>query len=286
MTAIRADLIAPHSSQWNATIDQIGALLHAGENATLFPYHFLQVVLPKLGGAIAWVKQNETRCGVGFLFPRGPSLSHSDGPQSATPARAYTLRYHALHPSGDPAYMPIAAVTDAVQRQLGGQEVTFYDPLARHTYSGSTQVINDVDVGRPYADEAAAIPDLHHRIWGSPPEFLYPADIHSDQFAAGTSLVARVEGKLAAFLFGFYKFGGPSLPADWETRFRGGLRLESQTMGVDAAYRGMRIGNLLKRMQAEQARQAGIAVINWTADPLQFPNAALNFGLLDRKSVV
>ena len=42
----------------------------------------------------------------------------------------------------------------------------------------------------------------------------------------------------------------------------------------------MRIASLLKRVQAQQAWQEGIGVIHWTADPLQFPNAALNFGLL------
>jgi predicted GNAT superfamily acetyltransferase len=93
-------------------------------------------------------------------------------------------------------------------------------------------------------------------------------------------LVARVDGQLAAFLFGFHKFDGPALPADWSTRFHGDLRLESQTLGVLPDFRGMRIANLLKKVQAEEAWQEGIGVVNWTADPLQFPNAALNFGLL------
>jgi predicted GNAT superfamily acetyltransferase len=51
-------------------------------------------------------------------------------------------------------------------------------------------------------------------------------------------------------------------------------------MAVLPAYRGLRIASLLKRVQAQQAWREGIGVIHWTADPLQFPNAALNFGLL------
>ena len=51
-------------------------------------------------------------------------------------------------------------------------------------------------------------------------------------------------------------------------------------MAVLPAYRGLRIASLLKRVQAQHAWQEGIGVIHWTADPLQFPNAALNFGLL------
>jgi len=45
-------------------------------------------------------------------------------------------------------------------------------------------------------------------------------------------------------------------------------------------YRGLRIGYLLKKIQAEQALAQGIGIIHWTVDPLQYANAALNFGLL------
>jgi predicted GNAT superfamily acetyltransferase len=96
----------------------------------------------------------------------------------------------------------------------------------------------------------------------------------------GTSLVARVDGEIAGFLFGFYKQGGPPLPGDWHERWQGNMRIESQVMGVLPEYRGLRIGYLLKRLQAEQARSQGIGIIHWTVDPLQYPNAALNFGLL------
>jgi predicted GNAT superfamily acetyltransferase len=92
--------------------------------------------------------------------------------------------------------------------------------------------------------------------------------------------VARVEGTLGGFLFGFVRFGGTPLPGDWDARYGGDLRLESQTMAVLPAYRGLRIASLLKRVQAREAWAQGIGVIHWTADPLQFPNAALNFGLL------
>ena len=92
-------------------------------------------------------------------------------------------------------------------------------------------------------------------------------------------MVARVEGQPAGFLFGFYKFGGSPLPADWATRFRGALRLESQTLGVKPACRGLRIANLLKQCQAQQARTEGIGIVNWTRIRLM-SNAALNLGLL------
>ena len=163
---------------------------------------------------------------------------------------------------------------------LHGAQVVFYDPTAPHTISPTRRWSTASASAVPPPTKPPASPTLHRRIWGSPPEFLYPADIHSIEFRLGTSLVARVEGKLAAFLFRLHKFDGPHLPADWDERFGGDLRLESQTMGVLPDYRGLRIAHLLKKSQAEHAREAGISIVNWTADPLQYPNAALNFGLL------
>lgn len=73
--------------------------------------------------------------------------------------------------------------------------------------------------------------EIQRRVWGAPDNFLYPSDIYSAEFAAGTSLIARVEGKTAGFLFGFYAFDGASMPADWQERYHGAFRIESQTLG-------------------------------------------------------
>lgn len=258
--------------RWGSQIEQIGLLLGAGENPTLFPYHFLYVTLSKIGGHIAQFTVDGRLVGIGFLFPRHIQL------RSASPRQTYTLRHHSLLSpalTGD-----TAAVTAACSAALGGAEVVYYDPARPHSYYPTHQTTGAVDVGRPTRDEAVATRLLQERIWGSPPEFLYPIDLHSAEFAAGTSLVARVDDTPAGFLFGFYKFGGTRLPADWETRFRGAFRLESQTLAVLPAYRGLRIANLLKKSQAERAWHEGIGIVNWTTDPLQYPNAALNFGLL------
>jgi predicted GNAT superfamily acetyltransferase len=276
---MHARLIDPHGPAWSAEIDRIGALLHAGQNPTLFPYHFLQVVLPRLGGRIAWLVQENAPIGVGFLFPRGlKETGSANGAVQPRYQRDYTLRYHSL--GQPPSHDHIQQIVQAVQAELAGASVSYYDPTGPHHYSPSDEAVGALTIGRPSAGEAAHTRELHRRIWGSPPEFLYPSDIYSAEFCAGTGLVARVEGQLAAFLFGFYRFDGPPLPADWSLRFQGALRLESQVMGVLPDYRGMRIANLLKRVQAEHAWADGIGVVHWTADPLQFPNAALNFGLL------
>lgn len=259
---------------WNSTVDQINAQLQVGNNPTLLPNQFLQVVLPKLGGQIVRLSEFGQELGIGFLLPRAEPVVHPH------PRRFFTLRYHPVTDKGRPTPELAKTVTQAVSFHLDGAEVFFYDPTASLHYEATHQEIGSVDVGRPNAEEAAQIPVLQEQIWGSPPEFLYPADLHSIESQLGSTLVARVDGQLAAFLFGFHKFGGSPLPADWAMRFRGDLRLESQTLGVLPDFRGMRIANLLKKVQAQQAWQEGIGIINWTADPLQFPNAALNFGLL------
>ncbi len=279
---MHARLLNPASTTWNAAIDQIGARLHAGDNPTLFPYHFLQVVLPKLGGHIVWFSQADRDIAVGFLLPRRtPSATRPpDEAPRTTAQRAYTLRYHPLDLAAPVTPWQADDAVAAVKALFVEAAIVFYDPAQPQTYVASSQEIGSVSIGRPSAEEAAQIPWLHARIWGSPPEYLYPADIHSAEFDLGTSLVARVDGHLAAFLFGFYKFEGPDLPKEWRQRFRDDLRLESQTMGVLPDFRGMRIANLLKKIQAEQAWEQGISIVNWTADPLQFPNSALNLGLL------
>ena len=271
---MKITLLPADHPHWNAEIERIGLDLHAPENDTLFPYHFLAIALPRIGGQLVVVEEGGRRSGVGFLFPR-----LADTPDR----RAYTLRYHTLHRGriGRNDTAGPAAIVGAVQQALAEPaEISFYDPLGEHHYVSTHEDIGVLDIGRPSAMEAQQIRMVQQEIWGNPPEFLYPSDIHNTEFGAGTSLVARVDGALAGFLFGFVKHGGPDLPADWAERYCGDVRLESQTMGVLSAFRGLRIGNLLKRMQARDAWRQGIGVIHWTVDPLQYPNAALNFGLL------
>lgn len=275
MIRMDARLIDPHRSMWNAAIDETRQRLQPAADYTLFPAHFLKVVLPKLGGHLVLLEQDGAPHGVCLLFPRG--LSEDEAGDNRP---VYTVRHHSFPAAPALDAGGAQAVVDAVRPLVAEADLVYYNPTGPLHYQATSRTVGNIDVGRPTAEEAALIPELQHTIWGSPRDSIYPGDIHSIEFAAGTSLIARVDGQLAGFLFGFTKFGGTPLPGDWVARFNGALRLESQTMGVLPDYRGMRIGNLLKRMQAEQAMQAGIGLVNWTADPLQYPNAALNFGLL------
>ncbi|CAN5545611.1 GNAT family N-acetyltransferase [soil metagenome] len=260
-------LLDPQSPTWVAELDRLYAQLGGADNPLLFPYHFLQATFPRIGGRLAISLAQGEAVAVGLLFPR----------RFAQQQRIYTLRYHALRDltplSAQEFAMKLAAI-------LGCPPLAPYIPEHPHHFAPTHELIGSVDMGWPDATEAAQIRQLQQQIWGSTPEFLYPVDMHSLEFGLGTSLVARVEDKTAGFLFGFYKFGESTLPIDWSEKFNGGWRLESQILGVLPAYRGMRLAFLLKKVQAENALQQGIQLINWTVDPLQYPNAALNFGML------
>lgn len=260
-------LLDPQSPTWSADLDRLYAQLGGADNALLFPYHFLQVTFPRIGGRVTVGNVQGITVAVGFLFPRGFEQQQP----------IYTLRYHGL--SDLP---PTSAQEFATKLALlvGCPLLDIYKPEDTHHFVPTHQLIGSVDIGRPDAPEATQIRQLQQQIWGSTPEFLYPVDMHSLEFGLGSSLVARMEDKTAGFLFGFYKFGESRLPLDWAKKFNGNLRLESQILGVLPAYRGMRLAFLLKKAQAETALQQGIQLINWTVDPLQYPNAALNFGML------
>lgn len=259
--------LATNDAFWPVEVDRLRTLLGAPDNSTLLPAHFLKVTLARIGGRALQFEVEGSIVGVGFLFPRT-----LDGK-----TQVFTLRFHrTVHA------LPVdpEALSDAVRRALGGAEVVFYDADGPHHYEPTFQQLDGVNLGRPSAAEAQMIRALQAQIWGSEPDLLYPADIHSTDFGSSRSLVARVDGQVAAFLFSFFKFGGSPLPDAWQSRVRTDWRMESQTMGVDPAQRGRGLATALKSAQAEFARQAGIDIVNWTADPLQWPNAVLNFGRL------
>ena len=264
-------LLPPGHPAWELEVDALGLQLGAPDNPTLFPYHYLSVVLQRIGGQIVLVDQGDVRIGIGFLFPR------HDPESTLTEGHAYTLRYHRVYEASgvDPD-----SLTTIVSNALGGTTIVYYDPTAAQEFAPTHDNYGELDIGRPEPYEARLVSELQATIWGSPREFLYPIDIHSVGFRAGTSLIARFEEASVGYLFGMYKFGGPGLPAAWSQLYRDDVRLESQSMGVLPEYRGRHVAYLLKRAQGKQAWSEGIGVVHWTVDPLQYPNAVLNFGLL------
>ncbi len=267
MSSLRLILLDATAPDWPRTVAQMDRVLRPGQGPYLLPRHFVQVVLPAIGGYLARLERQDHTVGYAVLLPRALDRD--------TPV--FTLRYHSLEPG--PSWSP-EELREAAARALPGAQAVPYDPRAPHTFSATHHRQDGLDLGRPSAAEAQAIPKLQQRIWGSPPEQLYPVDIHSQEFCLATSLVARVEGQPVGFLQGFFRFDSHPLPPRWASRFQGRLRIESQTLGVLPDYRGRHIGFHLKRLQALQAQAQGVHLIHWTVDPLLWPNAVLNFARL------
>jgi predicted GNAT superfamily acetyltransferase len=245
-------------------IDGVRWLLGAPDNPTLFPAHFLKASFEKIGGLLVRIGTPSGPCGVGFLFPR--ALTER--------GRQYTLRLHRLRSDAPPS---LDAIEAAVGRAIGAG-VVGYDPASPDIgFRPDTPAAPGLQVNEPSAADAEAIRDLQNQVWqpGSA-DGLYPADLHSPRFRAGTSLIAKRDGAPIGFLFGFFTFGGPALPRAIVDRHADAFRLESQVMAVLPTQQGGGIGRLLKLRQAEVARREGVKVVNWTFDPLLVPNAVLN----------
>jgi predicted GNAT superfamily acetyltransferase len=264
---IDVSLVDYHAKSTAAGIDDLRRALGAPNNPTLFPGHFLKATFPKIGGQIVLLRDSSELAGVGFLFPR----------ELREGRRHVTLRLH----RASPAFTALDPDTLSAIERLAGATVVVYDPASELAYHPPVISGDGLDLGRPGAADAGTVRWLQDQIWQpDSPDALYPADLHSHDFRLGTSLIAKVDGLPAGFLFGFGKFGGAALPPAVAKLHSGEFRLESQLMGVVAEHRGRNISAALKLRQADLARQAGIDVINWTFDPLQYVNARLNFDRL------
>lgn len=247
-----------------AHVDGVRWLLGAPDNPTLFPPHFLKSSFEKIGGRLVRIATAGGPWGAGFLFPRGLTDR----------GREYTLR---LHRFASAETLPCDAVERAVAQAIGAG-VVCYDPSTPDVgYREEAAAQPGLQVDVPSAADARAIRNLQQAVWKPDhADGLYPADLHSPRFRAGTSLIAKRDGEPIGFLFGFFTFGGPPLPDAITRRHADEFRLESQVMAVLPSQQGGGIGRTLKLRQAAQARQEGVRIVNWTFDPLLVANAVLN----------
>ncbi|HMQ33888.1 MAG TPA: GNAT family N-acetyltransferase [Chloroflexaceae bacterium] len=244
-------LLDPASPGWAATVDALWARLDPA-GGLVVPAYFVKATFARMGGLLA----TDGAGAVGLLFPR----------RSGDGRRAYTLRMR----GGDPA---------AVAALVAPHPVVAYDPVGTLTYAATHAERGGFDLGAPGREDLGAIGALHSAIWGGGVEARYPADLWSAELGPATALVARREGRLAGFLLGFHRSGLPAL-AGLGLPYRLDLAVESQVLGVASEARRSGLAATLKLEQARLALAQGLDLIHWTADPLQYPNAALNFGRL------
>ena len=118
-------------------------------------------------------------------------------------------------------------------------------------------------------DELEACVQLQVATWGYDPADVVPRRLFSLAARIGGQVLGAFLGeRLVAFLL--------ALPA-----FRNGLGyLHSHMLAVSPEYRDRGLGRQLKLAQREDALARGIALIEWTFDPLETKNAHLNLNRL------
>jgi predicted GNAT superfamily acetyltransferase len=263
------DLIDPNAPAWPTELATLWRDLGAPHNPELLPDYFVQTTFVRMGGHLLRLRDGDSLRGVALLFPRGIVGGR----------RAYTLRVSeragGRQAAGNGVHADYEQIAAVAEELLAPHALTVYLPRAARGYRPTHRRIGEFCVGAPGPDELAAIRAMHIAIWGPTPGAQYPDDLHSAEFEPATSLVARADGQLAGFLLGFHRFGG--LDGLERAGIDTTLSIESQVMGVDAGLRRAGLAATLKRAQAAEALDRGIEVIHWTADPLQFANATLNF---------
>lgn len=247
-------------------IERLLKELGAPDNPLLFPPHFLNATFPKIGGDIMMIGSKDDVLGGIFLFPRKID--------NKTNSKVYTARVHST-PKGKDRF-DRADFCETIW-QTGFLEP--YYPTLDPIYTETHNYIGNFDFGSPSKKEAEQIRNLQKIVWGSEDKYLYPSDIHSSEFKTPNNLIVRADNKVVGFLFGFYKFSDEKMPKPLN-KYRSDLRIESQLLGVLPDYRRQGLALELKKQQALSAKAEGIDIINWTVDPLQLPNAILNFGKL------
>lgn len=274
---LSATIVTDKERPWSDQIDSIRRLLGAPRNPLLFPPYYLKAAFRSIGGRLALIERDQRVVGAAFLFPR--SLDAKE--------RVLTLRYH---PVGSELIDPkdvVRVLMPLVQEPLRSTSLVFYDPQDEQKYLAQdveTSALSDgsnIHIHTPTDNESGEIRNLQAQIWASSSDELYPTDIHSNEFRLATSLIASCCSKIAGFLFGFYRLGGPQLPEFWSQSVRPQFRMQSQMLAVSEEYRKLGVAFYLKKAQAKIALTEGLNVIHWTVDPLQYPNAMLNFGKLN-----
>jgi predicted GNAT superfamily acetyltransferase len=260
---MRCALIDHTAPSWPAEVDRLYAGL-APAGAALLPTHFVKTTFVKMGGRLLTVGDGDMLLAAGLLFPRAL--------EGGRPV--YTLRLHELGP-----LPPDDELRAAVESLIAPGRALLYRPEEGRSFGPTHAPAAGFDLGAPAREELAAARRLHGAIWGVAEAESYPDDLYSAEFAPGTALVARRDGQVVGFLLGFRRFGLPALDA-LGLPFQLGLAMESQVMGVAPEQRRSGLAVALKREQARLALAAGVDLIHWTADPLQYPNAVLNFARL------
>jgi len=120
-------------------------------------------------------------------------------------------------------------------------------------------------------DEFAACADLERTVWGSPDIELVPSALFAITTETGGQVLGAFDdGRMIGFTLAVGGCRGGS------TGHRPQPYLHSHMTAVLPDYRNLGVGRKLKLFQREEALSRGIALVEWTFDPLELRNAYFN----------
>jgi predicted GNAT superfamily acetyltransferase len=123
-------------------------------------------------------------------------------------------------------------------------------------------------------DEMEAAVELQKVYWGEDMGDLVPNHMLMSIANYGGHVHGAYDGKrMVGMLLGFL---GADIDPDDDQNAPSRMLIMSKRMVVLPEYRGHKIGENLKLIQAEYARQHGIQLVTWTFDPMLSRNAYLN----------
>ena len=128
----------------------------------------------------------------------------------------------------------------------------------------------DIDI-RDFSEQSdyEACSLLQCEVWGFAPAEAVPAlHLVALHHFGGVCIGAFHEERMVGFVCGF---------TGWD---RGRVFHHSHMLAVLPDYRGLGLGEKLKWAQRDRVLEQGLALVNWTFDPLQAPNANLNINHL------
>lgn len=202
------------------------------------PSHFVQSVLPKIGGCVIEG---------GYLFPK---LKQGQKGVCVVCDTTFSRQFIL-------AKFPWISFIDS------------FNPNSTENSNFPSEVLrceNEIAVVQPSNYDAQQAENLQQNIWGS--DATYPSYLYHPLGPAASKLVARCNDETIGFLLGFW---GQNNGSFW---------LESQITGTSPNYRKGGVAKILKFTQQAQTKEAKVDSIHWTVDPLQKPNAFLNYNSL------
>lgn len=269
--SVIATIWDPSSRSWPELVSRLRSTVPETQLFHLLPPQFALAALPGIGGRILdWTQDGKT-VAIGYCLP----ARDADG-------SAYFLVNYLPVSENSLGNVRQEALKTALNAKLPSETFRFFEVSSAEQWPDPPDLekIADITYAQPRVQDIHALRQLQSLVWQARPENLYPTFLHHPNCEAAWSLVARKDDKVVGFLLGFWHgLANTTSSSAWAFPQLKGV-FESQALGIHPDFRQLSIAFHLKRLQAQELHRRGITHVQWTADPLQYGNASLNFNRL------